>query len=332
MLVDHVTITIKAGDGGNGAVHFRRNAQTARGGPDGGNGGNGGNVYAQGIDDILGLQEFRFRKKLAAEDGIKGGRQNLFGRQGKDLVVRIPLGTQVTNTTTKEVFEISDTTTRLLVAKGGVGGRGNNEFKTATDQAPHYAEKGTAGEEKELQLDLRLIADVGLIGLPNAGKSSLLKALTNATPKIGNYAFTTLEPNIGMLVPRSLGEVGMAPLAIADIPGLIEGASVGRGLGIQFLRHIEKTKLLVHCIDITQEHILDAYTTIRKELGEYSPAILEKPEIILLTKADMCSEKDIQKIVVQTKKLVQKEVYAISIFDAARLTKLQQLLKERLEK
>ncbi len=317
MLVDTVTITIKAGDGGNGSVHFKRNAQTARGGPDGGNGGNGGNIYFQGIDDILGLQEFRFKKRLVAENGIKGGRQNLFGRNGKDLVVKIPLGTLITNTNTQEQFEITDTVTKSLVAKGGVGGRGNNEFKTATDQAPHYAEKGTAGEEKELHLELRIIADIGLIGLPNAGKSSLLQALTNATPKIGNYPFTTLEPNIGM----------MGNIALADIPGLIEGASKGKGLGTEFLRHTEKTKLLVHCIDCTNEQSIDSYTTIRKELGAYSPAMLEKPEIILLTKTDLITPEEAEKKAKNMEKSLQKKVFTVSILDDASLTTLHKTLE-----
>lgn len=321
MLVDTVTITVKAGDGGNGSVHFRRNAQTARGGPDGGNGGNGGNVYFQGIDDILGLQEFRFKKKLLAEDGIKGGRQNLFGRNGKDLVIRIPIGTLVTNEVTNEQFEVLDTETKILVAKGGIGGRGNNEFKTATDQAPHYAEKGTSGEEKTLHLELRLIADIGLIGLPNAGKSSLLKALTNANPKIGNYPFTTLEPNIGI----------MQGIALADIPGLIEGASEGKGLGMQFLRHVEKTKLLVHCIDIANSDVVSSYQTIRTELGEYNATILEKPEVILLTKTDTIEPKEVETTQKQVEKQLGKEVLTVSILDDSSLEKLQTALLKRIK-
>lgn len=322
MLIDEVTITVKAGKGGNGSVHFRRNAQTAKGGPDGGNGGNGGNVYIQGIDDILGLQEFRFKKILSAEEGVAGGRQNLFGRNGKDLTIRIPMGTLVTNVDTNDQFEVTDTNTKILIAKGGVGGRGNNEFKTATDQAPHYAEKGTPGEEKVLHLELRLIADIGFIGLPNAGKSSLLKALTNANPKIGNYPFTTLEPNIGM----------MHGIALADIPGLIEGASEGKGLGMQFLRHIEKTKLLVHCIDITNPEIVSSYKTIRKELQEYNEEIIKKPEIILLTKIDLVTPKEAEKIVKQTAKLLHKEVLTVSIIDDESMNALKTTLQESVAK
>ncbi len=252
MLIDKVTITVKAGNGGNGAASFRRNAQTAKGGPDGGNGGNGGSVYFQGIDDILGLREFRFKKHLEAERGVNGAKQKLFGRNGMNLTIRVPTGTLVTNPQTNESFEITDTTAQILIAQGGVGGRGNTEFKSATNQTPWYAEKGTEGEEKILNLELRIIADVGLIGLPNAGKSSLLKALTHASPKIGNYPFTTLEPNIGM----------MNNISLADIPGLIEGAYEGKGLGIEFLRHVEKTKLLIHCIDSTIDDLMKTYATV----------------------------------------------------------------------
>lgn len=321
MLVDDVTITIKAGDGGRGSVHFRRNAQTARGGPDGGNGGNGGNVYFLGIDDILGLQEFRFKKELKAEDGIAGKGQKLFGRNGYDLIVKVPLGTLVTNIDTGEEFEVGDTTTKILVAKGGIGGRGNDEFKTATDQAPHYAEPGTPGEEKRVHLELRLIADIGFIGLPNAGKSTLLKELTNASPKIGNYPFTTLEPNIGM----------MQGIALADIPGLIEGASEGKGLGMQFLRHVEKTKLLVHCIDSTNEDIKKVYQTIRKELGEYNSKILEKPEIILLTKTDLLDPHEVEEKVKEIEKELKKKVLTISVIDDEALKKLSTYLKENVK-
>src|ERR1035437_487422 len=248
MLIDEAIITVKAGNGGKGSANFKRNAQTAKGGPDGGNGGNGGDVYAQGIDDIMALMEFRYKKSVRGEDGVGGGKQNLYGRNGEELVVLFPVGTFITDQESKEVIEITDTTTKILLAKGGKGGRGNNEFKTATNQTPYFAEKGEQGEDKRFFLELKLIADVGLIGLPNSGKSSLLDVLTNAHPKIGDYAFTTLEPNLGVMpAPRSLGGVGNG-LVIADIPGLIEGASEGRGLGYRCLRHVEKTKVLIHCI------------------------------------------------------------------------------------
>src|SRR6266571_841797 len=226
MLVDNVTITIKAGDGGNGASTFLRNGMTARGGPDGGNGGNGGNIYFQGSSNINDLKQFRFEKKITAETGIRGKSRKLFGKNAEHMTIFVPLGTRITNLKSGSIHEITDTTTPILLAQGGKGGRGNTEFKSATNQAPDYAESGTLGQKKELLLELRLIADIGLIGLPNAGKSSLLAVLTKATPKIGDYPFTTLEPSVGML----------GKYTIADIPGLIEGASTGRGLGVTFLK------------------------------------------------------------------------------------------------
>lgn len=323
MLVDKVTITVKAGDGGNGAATFRRNAQTARGGPDGGNGGNGGSVYFQGIDDILGLRDFRYKKRLEAPRGINGAKQNLFGKNGEDTTISIPLGTLVTNTQTGESFEIRDTETKILVAQGGIGGRGNNEFKSATNQAPRYAEKGTPGEEKVLELELKLIADIGLIGLPNAGKSSLLQALTNAQPKVGNYPFTTLEPHIGML----------ESISIADIPGLIEGAHEGKGLGMEFLRHIEKTQLLVHCIEATAEDPLQSYHTVMGELTAYNKQkqLPEKNEIILLTKQDEVDEKSLQEKIAAVQK-IQKPVLSVSILDEKSINNLAHYLVEHVQK
>lgn len=323
MLIDKVTITVKAGDGGNGAATFRRNAQTARGGPDGGNGGLGGSVYFQGIDDILGLRDFRYKKRLEAEKGVNGAKQNLFGRNGEDIIIPIPLGTLVTDTTSGQSFEIIDVTTKILVAQGGTGGRGNNEFKSATNQAPRFAEKGTPGEEKVLELELKLIADIGLIGLPNAGKSSLLQALTNAQPKIGNYPFTTLEPNIGML----------EHLSLADIPGLIEGAHEGKGLGISFLRHIEKTKLLVHCIDITTSDVLTSYYTVMEELTKYQQEkhLPEKQEIIALTKEDEVDEATKKQKVKDLKKL-KKTILSVSVLDEDKVKKLAAYIIDTVKK
>ena len=304
MLVDNISLYIKAGKGGDGAATFLRNGQTSKGGPDGGNGGNGGSVYFQGSTNINDLREFRFKKKIIAEDGIPGKHKKLFGKNAPHLTVYLPLGTRITEISSGNVVEIADTATSVLIAKGGKGGRGNVEFKSATNQTPMFGEKGTLGEEKKLLLELRLIADVGLIGLPNSGKSSLLSILTNATPKIGNYAFTTLEPNIGML--------GKHP--IADIPGLIEGASKGKGLGIEFLRHIEKTKVLVHCIDSTNGDVEKAYETVRNEFREYNISLLDKPEIILLTKTDLVGEETV-KANIKILKKKNKKVLTSSIYD-----------------
>ncbi|HUD09399.1 MAG TPA: GTPase ObgE [Patescibacteria group bacterium] len=322
MLIDEATITVKAGNGGNGRASFKRNAQTAKGGPDGGNGGNGGSVYAQGIDDIMALVEFRYKKSVRGEDGVGGGKQNLYGRNGKDLIVYFPIGTFITDLSTKETFEILDTSTKVLLAKGGKGGRGNNEFKTATNQTPYYAEKGEPGEEKRFFLELKLIADVGLIGLPNSGKSSLLDALTNAHPKIGNYPFTTLEPNLGVMpAPRSLGGVGNG-LIIADIPGLIEGASEGRGLGDKFLRHVEKTKVLIHCLDLQSEDLVKDYQTVRKELKEYTSDLTVKNELLVLTKADLVAPDEIKKVLKTVNKLNANNL-VVSVYDDKSLAELK---------
>ena len=321
MLVDEVSIAVKAGNGGNGASSFRRSEGKARGGPDGGNGGNGGSVYFQGVNDITALQPFRYKKVIKAEDGVAGKRKNLFGKNAEDLIVPLPIGTRVTDKTTGQVYEIAGTEGKLFIARGGKGGRGNNEFKSATNQAPTYAEKGELGEEKEIHLELRLIADIGLIGLPNAGKSSLLAVLTNATPKIGSYPFTTLEPNLGML----------ERVIIADIPGLIEGASQGKGLGIKFLKHIERTGLLVHCIDSTSERPLEDYETVRKEFTEYNDALLQKTEIILLTKADLVSA-DIFKKKKQELALLTKDIRSISVYDDEQIQELSLFLKEAVRK
>lgn len=318
MLVDSITLTIKAGNGGAGAVSFLRNGQKARGGPNGGNGGNGGDIYFQGTTNVSDLGQFRFKKKIKAEDGIPGGRNNLFGRNAKHTTILLPLGTQVTDLGTNETIEITNETS-LLIAKGGKGGRGNNEFKSATNRTPTYAETGELGEEKILNLELKFIADIGLVGLPNAGKSSLLEILTNAHPKIGNFPFTTIQPNIGMFGPHM----------IADIPGLIEGASSGRGLGIKFLKHIEKTKLLIHCIDIQEQDPQKAYETVRTEFGQYNTSLLKKPEIILITKTDLVSNEEVKEKIKSLKKKGRK-ILACSIYDEKSIEKLKEEINSSL--
>jgi GTP-binding protein len=240
----------------------------------------------------------------------------LFGRKGADLLLKVPRGTQVTDMDSGYSIEIVDRETPVRIATGGIGGRGNNEFKTSTIQAPRYAEDGTPGEEKRLHIQLKIIADIGFIGLPNAGKSSLLGMLTNADPKIGAYPFTTLEPNLG----------AMGSIIMADIPGLIEGAHEGKGLGIKFLKHIEKTKLLIHCIDVTTENILETYDLVRREFAEYKTTLLEKPEIILLTKTDLVTPE----VVKEKKKLLKKtkrEIYSVSVYDDTSLAELKTIIE-----
>ncbi len=319
MLIDDVVITVKAGNGGNGAVSFRQNEGNPKGGPDGGNGGNGGDVYLVGVDDLSALKQFQFKKVLKADDGVSGKKKNLFGKNAEDLMIKVPTGTRVTDNTGIFICEIDTANEPFLIARGGHGGRGNNEFKSATNQSPRYAESGERGEEKILRFELRLIADVGLIGLPNAGKSSLLSVLTNATPKIGNYPFTTLEPNIGV----------MDGVFLADIPGLIEGASGGKGLGIKFLKHIEKTALLVHCIDSSIDDPLKAYKIVREEFEKYNTALLDKPELVVLTKIDVIDEKELE----QKKKAllkVTKNLLTVTAYDDQSLQNLKKAITSHL--
>lgn len=311
MLVDEITTTIKAGNGGNGAVSFL----PQKGGPAGGNGGNGGDVYLLGTPDITALSNIKFKNLIKAPDGEPGGKQHMFGHNAEDLYIKVPIGTRIEVDNSGWIYEIKDTKTPFLIAHGGKGGRGNDEFKSATNQTPQYAEKGAPGQEKQVHLQLRLIAHVGFVGLPNAGKSSLLQALTNATPKIGNYPFTTLEPNLGM----------MGEIILADIPGLIEGASQGKGLGIKFLKHIEKTELLAHCIDISSEQPLDDYQTVRQEFQKYNKQLLDKPEIIILTKTDLVDEKERNKKIKLMQKL-HKPILTVSIIDEASIQSLQKNL------
>lgn len=319
MLVDDVTILVKAGNGGNGKVSFKRNAQTAKGGPDGGNGGKGGDVYIVGVTDVSALQTFTYKKKAEAEDGVNGGKQKLFGRKGQDMIVNVPLGTVVKDLSNNTQFEVNNINDKILIAKGGIGGRGNDVFKSATNQTPKFAETGEKGEVKQLKLELKLIADIGLIGLPNAGKSSLLEVLTNAHPKIGDYPFTTLEPNLGV----------MEGMIVADIPGLIEGASGGKGLGDKFLRHIERTRILFHCIDSTSADIVKDYNVVREELKNFNPQLLDKKEIILLTKIDKVDLKEVKKAEKELTK-INKNICLVSIYDDKSLSALASIIKENL--
>jgi len=317
MLIDNIKLTVIAGKGGNGSGHLAHTGQTEKGGPDGGNGGSGGSIYFQGSHNITDLREFQYKKRIVADKGIDGKGKNMYGKNAQNMTIYVPIGTRITDMTSGRVIEITDSDRPVLIARGGKGGRGNVEFKTATNRTPLHYEKGGEGEEKQLLLELRLIAEIGLIGLPNAGKSSLLAALTNATPAIAAYPFTTLEPNIGMLDTHP----------IADIPGLIEGASKGKGLGVEFLRHIEKTKILVHCIDLTNTSPKTAYNTVRNEFKKFNTTLLTKPEYILLTKTDLVDKEVIQKVKRHFEK-DGKQVFTCSAYDQESI----ETLKEKLEK
>lgn len=275
MLIDDVTIRVHAGNGGNGKVAFNSNMKSL--GPTGATGGNGGSVYFEGVSDLGALYQFRNQKSWNAEPGEHGKTQFNDGKDGEDLVLRVPVGTVIHNLDKKTDEEIISVGQRILLAKGGKGGKGNFHFRSSTNTSPKEFEHGTAGEQYHLRLELKMIADVGFIGLPNVGKSSLLNELTNAKSKVANYQFTTLEPHLGAYYG----------LILADIPGLIEGASSGKGLGIKFLRHIERTKVIFHCIAADSEDPEADYQTVRTELGNFNAALLEKPEYILITKSDL---------------------------------------------
>lgn len=313
MLVDEVDIILKGGHGGPGRVSF---GPAKYSGPDGGNGGRGGDVYLKVTSDLFALNQFTKKKFLKAEDGEGGGKNKRSGKDGKDLELTFPLGTFLEDKNSGEVLELNDLNQRVLIAKGGLGGKGNFELKSPRVTTPKTAQPGLPGKERQLKVVLKLIADFGLVGLPNAGKSSLLNELTAANVKVANYPFTTLEPNLGVLDSRIL----------ADIPGLIEGASEGKGLGIKFLKHIEKVKLLLHCISAESEDVVKSYQVVRNELKNFNPELLEKEEIILLTKSDLVEKKDLEKKVKALKKL-KKQVLSVSIYDFDSLERLKKALK-----
>lgn len=285
MFIDNVTIHIKAGDGGNGCVSFRREKYIPKGGPDGGDGGDGGSVIVQADEGANTLMDYRHKRHWKAQRGGDGRGKNMTGGNGEDLILALPPGTLIYNDETGELIHDLREAERITIAKGGIGGFGNDRFKSSTNQTPQESTPGTSGEELTLRLELKLIADVGLVGKPNAGKSTMLAAVTAATPKIADYPFTTLTPQLG------IAEIDPARrLVLADIPGLIEGAAEGVGLGHEFLKHVERTKVLVHMLDALPadgSSPADNYRAIREELADYSSVLAEKPEIIALNKTDL---------------------------------------------
>lgn len=307
--VDNVTVQVLAGKGGDGKLSFRREKFIAKGGPDGGDGGDGGDVVLVASRNQNTLAAFRYQKELKGEDGQPGGRNRRHGRSAPDLLVAVPVGTVAIGVDGTTVADLVEDGQRAVVAQGGRGGYGNAHFVSSRRQAPKFAEKGEPGEALELQLELKMIADVGLVGLPNAGKSTLLSKISNARPEIANYPFTTLKPNLGVV---DIDEE--SSILFADIPGLIAGAAEGKGLGHDFLRHIERTAVIVHLIDACTENVAEVYQTVRNELEAYRPELVARPEIVALNKVEGLDEEIIGDLTAQLARLAGKQtpIFAIS--------------------
>lgn len=317
MITDEVKIKVYAGKGGDGSVAFNKTKMSL--GPTGGKGGNGGSVYFEGVSDLTALNKYKHLKENYAGDGKNGKGDRSTGADGKDQILTVPIGSVLHNLTSKEDFEITKPGEKVLAVQGGIGGRGNYLFRSPKRTSPTYAEEGKPGEEVEFLIELRLIADIGLVGLPNAGKSSLLNELTKANVRVADYPFTTLEPNLGVL----------ENFIIADIPGLIEGASSGKGLGIKFLKHIQRTKVLVHCLSLESDNLIRDYEIVRKELGTFGKDLSDKKEIIILTKSDTISPKELKEKTALMKK-INPAVYITSIHDWESLQKIIKVFQKLL--
>jgi len=328
MFVDYTKITIKSGNGGNGAHTFRREKYVAAGGPDGGDGGKGGDIYFVVDPDSNTLIDFRYNKKYKAEDGKNGSGSNCYGKSGEDLYIGVPRGTVVKDAETgKIIADLSEENQKELILKGGRGGKGNTHFATSTRQAPNFSQEGEKGEEKEVILELKLLADVGLLGFPNVGKSTILSMVTSAKPKIANYEFTTLQPNLGV-VKTEYGD----SFVIADIPGIIEGASEGVGLGLQFLRHIERTRLLLHVIDVSGiRNPVDDYHIINKELKKHSEKLSTRKQIIVANKIDAMQDETGYNELEKLAKENNIEIYKISAATGQGLKELLNTVSQRLK-
>ena len=319
--LDQVKIYVKAGNGGDGSPSFRREKFIEFGGPDGGDGGNGGSVVLISERNLNTLIDYRYQQHHKAQRGDNGAGQNRTGKGGGDLILKVPIGTQVFEEDNKTlIYDFKNEGEKFVAAAGGKGGLGNTRFKSSTNRAPKKFTKGTKGEEFTIWLQLKTIADIGIIGLPNAGKSSLLAAITNANPKIANYKFTTLNPNLGV------AQYDDKEVILADIPGLVEGAHEGVGLGIQFLKHIERCKSLLHLIDITNLDIKESYNQVKKELTNYSSEMLKKKEIVVLNKIDLVDKDIIDEIILEFSKDINCEIITLSTLDKNSISQLKSKL------
>ena len=316
--LDQVKIYIKAGNGGDGSPSFRREKFIEYGGPDGGDGGSGGSVILKAERNLNTLIDYRYQQHHKAKRGDNGSGQNRTGKSGEDLILKVPLGTQVFEEDNKTlIYDFIKIGEEFTAAAGGKGGLGNTRFKSSTNRSPRKFTKGTPGEEFTIWLQLKTIADIGIIGLPNAGKSSLLAAITNANPKIANYQFTTLNPNLGV------ASYDDKEVTLADIPGLVEGAHKGTGLGIQFLKHIERCKSLLHMIDITDNDIKSSYKKVKNELKNYSSKLSKKRELIILNKTDLINKNEVKKIINDFSKNIKSEVISMSTLEKQSVSKIK---------
>ncbi len=322
-MIDKVKIHVAAGNGGNGIVSFRREKFIPKGGPDGGDGGNGGNVIVEASGFMSTLSDFKYKKHFRAQSGERGMSSNMTGKSGEDLIIKVPVGT-ILKIDGKIIADLNEEGKRIVVAKGGKGGRGNSHFATSTRQAPTIAENGELGEEHDVELELKLLADVSLVGLPNVGKSSLISVMTNAHPKIADYSFTTLEPVLGKVEM----EHGIS-YVVADIPGLIEGAHEGKGLGDEFLKHAERTRVVAHVLDSTSEDVLKDYEQIRKEMVLYSHDFEKRTEIIVLNKSDLVDEQKISKILPL---FPNRKVFVVSALTRSGIENLKRALYYEIQK
>ncbi len=299
--IDEVKISLRSGNGGAGSRSFRREKFIPRGGPDGGDGGRGGSVVLECTKDLNTLIDYRFQQHFTAKNGVSGKGGNKSGTSGDDLVLRVPLGTQIFNEDESELlYDLMEEGEKFIILKGGKGGLGNTNFKNSVNQAPTYAQSGEAGEQLWVRLKLKLLSDAGLLGMPNAGKSTFLAATTRAKPKIADYPFTTLKPQLGVVY------VDQQEFVLADIPGLIKGASEGRGLGDRFLKHVERCGVLLHLVDGTADDVVDNYRVIRAELAGYSPELLEKAEVVALSKIDLVGAEELKKKITKLKSFLKK--------------------------
>lgn len=323
--IDEVEIEVYSGDGGKGCVGYRREKYVPLGGPDGGDGGHGGNVYFLGDEGLNTLMHFRGLKTFRAKEGDNGAGSNMQGADGEDMILKVPVGTLIYHRETGNLIcDITEHGQKYLAAEGGLGGKGNAHFKSSTHQTPRFAQNGQPGIHIPIRLELKLLADIALIGLPNAGKSTLISAISAARPKIADYPFTTLEPNLGVV------QLGEKTIVVTDIPGLIEGAAEGKGLGTKFLKHIERTSALVHLIDcsmfLEEFEAIEAYSIVREELGKHNAELLNKKEIVCLTKIDAMTEDEIEKFRSSMEEQLDRRVLPISGISGRNIDLLKQLM------